>query len=177
MKRQHEGWKFPMKYYEPNHPPPPQLWNWIMETSRGGFQSNCGCCSTLHCSYSELVKTKAVKDKLTLTLAKDVKIVFVAERVSLIVWELVIFFSGAHQWVEVVWPREWTPGNDCCGWLTFQPPALLRYKDIFLTVKSVTKLRSPTTLSSQDLLTLTIRLFRGLLFPPLYFLPRAVRDL
>ena len=56
-----------------------------METSRGGFQSNCSCCSTLHCSYSELVKTKAVKDKLTLTLAKDVKIVFLAERVSLIV--------------------------------------------------------------------------------------------
>lgn len=32
--------------------------------------------------YSELVKTKAVKDKLTLTLAKDVKIVFLAERAS-----------------------------------------------------------------------------------------------
>lgn len=76
---------------------------------------------------------KAVKDKLTLTLVKDVKIVFQAERVSLIVWELAIFFRlkipGAHQSVEVVWPREWTPGNDCCERLTFQPPAPLMYKD------------------------------------------------
>lgn len=37
----------------------------------------------INCSYMELVKLKAVKDKVTFTLTRDVKVVLQADRVSL----------------------------------------------------------------------------------------------
>ena len=43
----------------------------------------------------DLVKLKAVKDKLTLTLTKDVKIVVHADRVCLICFFLFLFFWGS----------------------------------------------------------------------------------
>ena len=38
--------------------------------------------SVINCRYMELVKLKAVKDKVTFTLTRDVKIVLQADRVS-----------------------------------------------------------------------------------------------
>ena len=53
----------------------------VCSIENGSFHHSFSC-DTCDCRYTELVKLKAVKDKVTLTLTKDVKVVVQADRVS-----------------------------------------------------------------------------------------------
>lgn len=57
----------------------------------------------INCRYMELVKLKAVKDKVTFTLTRDVKVVLQADRVSLTtLFLLTVSFFVFRPWLKVV---------------------------------------------------------------------------
>lgn len=57
----------------------------------------------INCRYMELVKLKAVKDKVTFTLTRDVKVVLQADRVSLTkLFLLTVSFSVFRPLLKVI---------------------------------------------------------------------------